>query len=75
MPSSDTLVRGAKAGGAGVAGALLLGPTGGPILSGFVAQKMLDGRKAPYFASGIAMGLSSLFLGGGSATGGSGGVM
>lgn len=74
MSSSDTVVRGAKAGGAGVAGALLLGPTIGPPAAGFVAQKMLDGRKAPYLAGGIAMGLGSLFLAG---TGGSssGGVM
>lgn len=75
MSNTDTLVRGAKAGGAGVAGALLLGPTIGPVASGFVAQKMLDGRKAPYLASGVAMGLGSLFLGGAAGGSGSGGVM
>lgn len=75
MSNTDTIVRGAKAGGAGVAGALLLGPTVGPVAGGFVAQKMLDGRKAPYLASGVAMGLSSLFLAGQGGGGGQGGVM
>lgn len=76
MASSDNIVRGAKAGGAGVAGALLLGPTFGPPAAGFAASQVFDGRKAPYMEAGVAMALGSLFLGS-AASGGSsaGGVM
>lgn len=75
MSSSDNIVRGAKAGGAGVAGALLLGPMMGPPAAGFAASQVFDGRKAPYLEAGVAMALGSLFLGGGGGGGSTGGVM
>lgn len=74
MASSDKLMRGAKAGGAGVAGTLVLGPVAGPAIAGYAADNFVGGQTR-YFETGIAMALGGLLIGGAATGGGSGGVM
>lgn len=73
--SQDKAIRGAKAGAAGAAGALFLGPTAGPVVAGFAADKAVGGQTR-YTEAGIAIGFTSFLVGTmGGGSGGNGGVM
>lgn len=64
------IIDGAKAGGAGIAGSLVLGPTLGPVAGGFAARQFVGGD-TPWLQAGVAMGLASWLSGGGGGSSGS----
>lgn len=71
--TKSTAMKGAAAGGAATAGSLLFGPTLGAPAAGIAADYATDSNSRTYTKAGIAVGVTSLFVGGMSTAGGGGG--